>query len=347
MLTTDFGGGAGGQHDKALTVGVQPNGKIVAGGASATTSLFTDADFAMARYLTDGTLDPAFSGNGKVTTDFGDNDAAVDMVFQSNNRIVLAGYSDGSNEDFALARYDFSGALDTTFSVDGMLTTGFVSDAYATSVELQADGKIVAAGTAGFDFAVARYEGDSLPTPTPTTTRTPTATSTATRTSTPTNSPTRTRTPTATTTSTATATGTPLPNQIVGHVVWQGLPTQPNPMQQMPITLTLNSSTSAMEFERRLTDSSGFFTVTAYLAPGTYNWRVKGNTYLASSGTITVTAPPVPPVLRVEMGTQRAGDQNGDNAVGAPDFNQLKLNFGGGGAPPIMPIEDKAPPDSP
>jgi hypothetical protein len=70
---------------------------------------------------------------------------------------VLAGF-----QDFALARYNSNGSLDTTFSGDGKVTTDFAGsfdEAYA--VAIQGDGKIVAAGLAevsGFgDFALARY----------------------------------------------------------------------------------------------------------------------------------------------------------------------------------------------
>ena len=36
----------------------------------------------------------------------------------------------------------------------------------------------------------------------------------------------------------------------------------------------------------------------------------------------------------VEMGLMRAGDLNGDNAVGITDFNPLKTNYGTGGTQP-------------
>jgi hypothetical protein len=124
------------------------------------------------------------------------------------------------------------------------------------------------------------------------------------------------------------------PCNIVGHVVWQGLPAQPNPLQQMPVTMTLKLGATEVNFPRQLTDSSGFFTVTTNLPPGTYNWRARGNTYLATAGTVVLTNAPF---TQVEMGLQPNGDLNGDNLVNAPDFVQLKNNFGSGGAPPIGP----------
>jgi hypothetical protein len=137
---------------------------------------------------------------------------------------------------------------------------------------------------------------------------------------------------------TSTPTSTPIPTptsgSIVGHVVWQGLPAQPNLLQQVPLTMTLKLGATEVNFPRQLTDSSGFFTVTTNLPPGTYNWRVNGNTYLATAGTVVLSSAPV---TQVEMGLQPTGDLNGDNLVNAPDFVQLKNNFGFGGAPPIGP----------
>jgi hypothetical protein len=65
--------------------------------------------------------------------------------------------------------------------------------------------------------------------------------------------------------------------QLVGHVTWQGRPTQPNSLQQLPLTLTLKSSAKEINYPSITTDASGFFTVdVSSLVTGTYNWRVKG-----------------------------------------------------------------------
>ena len=116
-----------------------------------------------------GHLDPTFGSGGKVTTDFGGNETALGLAVQADGRAVLAGtrFDPGPSDDFVLARYTASGALDTTFDRDGKVTTDFGggSDG-ARDVVVQADGKIVAAGS-GFpaqgrplDFALARYNRD-------------------------------------------------------------------------------------------------------------------------------------------------------------------------------------------
>ena len=72
---------------------LQPDGKIVVAGRSDASG---SADFALARYHSDGTLDPDFGKNGTVTTDFGAFDEAHALVLQSNGNIVVAGFSTAS-----------------------------------------------------------------------------------------------------------------------------------------------------------------------------------------------------------------------------------------------------------
>src|ERR687896_174979 len=70
-VTTDFAGA----DDEAQGVAIQGDGKSVSAGLAGVSG--TD-DFALARYNSDGSLDPTFSGDGKVTTDFaGDFDGAL------------------------------------------------------------------------------------------------------------------------------------------------------------------------------------------------------------------------------------------------------------------------------
>jgi uncharacterized delta-60 repeat protein len=115
-----------------------------------------------------GDLDITFDGDGKVTTDFGSNlyDRANSIAIQSDGKIVVAGESsNGSNPDFALARYNSDGSLDTAFDGDGKVTTAVGSfDDYANSVAIQSDGKIVVAGSSyngsNTHFALSRYNSD-------------------------------------------------------------------------------------------------------------------------------------------------------------------------------------------
>ena len=145
--------------DLATGVAIQANGKIVAAGTAGSTEF--SGTFALARYNQNGTLDTTFSGNGKATTDFtpGEQDVAFGVAIQANGKIVAAGGGDVGGFSFELARYKRNGALDTTFSGDGKVTTNFSAGLDAAhSVAIQADGKIVAAGHASLRrFALARY----------------------------------------------------------------------------------------------------------------------------------------------------------------------------------------------
>ncbi|MBK9628287.1 MAG: hypothetical protein IPO56_11455 [Flavobacteriales bacterium] len=143
--TTAFGTG----DDIDSRIAIQPDGSIVvAGGANNG----TDSDFAVARYNTDGTLDNSFSGDGKMTTDFGTDDYGRSVAIQPDGKVVVAGYSNnGLYSDLSLARYNTDGTLDNTFSGDGKVTTdvGPYSDFGYPSVVIQPDG-IIVAGSGGY-----------------------------------------------------------------------------------------------------------------------------------------------------------------------------------------------------
>jgi uncharacterized delta-60 repeat protein len=157
VVTTSFGGGSA----TANAVDILPNGKIVAAGG--TFPLFGGNDFALARYLPDGSLDPVFDGDGKVTTDFSGSDIAESVAIQPDGRIVAVG---GDGGDFALARYRRDGGLDFTFDGDGKVTTdlGGTGPDRGEDVAIQPDGKIVVVGTREVDIvgdlALVRYHPD-------------------------------------------------------------------------------------------------------------------------------------------------------------------------------------------
>ena len=147
----------------AKSVAIQNDGKIVVTGQSYNGLNY---DFAVVRYNYNGSLDTTFGNNGKVITNFG-NDSPKSIAIQSDEKIVVAGVNyNGSSVNFALVRYNTDGSLDTTFDVDGMVTTNYNgSDCHAYSLALQSDGKIVLVGDArngsGFQgFAAMRYNTD-------------------------------------------------------------------------------------------------------------------------------------------------------------------------------------------
>ena len=168
-VVTDFPGGS----SRVFSIAIQSDGKILAAGSSHNYNSSVGyylSDFALARYNTDGSLDTSFGSGGKVETDFfGETDYAKTVTIQSDGKIVLGGTAWGGRNyrsDFALARYNTDGSLDTSFSGDGKVVTEFFGWVdIVTSVTTQSDGKILAAGVthnlnSGFyssDFALVRY----------------------------------------------------------------------------------------------------------------------------------------------------------------------------------------------
>lgn len=150
-----------GMSDEAEDVVVQPNGAIVVAGYAGEASTGRKM-FGVVRLTATGSLDTSFGTGGRVTTKFpgSSSEQAHALVLQSDGKIVLGGETtqdpSGSGVDFALARYTTTGALDTSFDTDGMVTTamgaGSASDV-VYDLALLGD-QAVAVGTG---FKAARY----------------------------------------------------------------------------------------------------------------------------------------------------------------------------------------------
>lgn len=180
-LDADFGDGGkvttnfSGNRETAMALAIQSDGRIVAAGQTSLVDGAGPGDpgkFALARYNRDGSLDVTFGIEGKVTTDLGwmMSDWVSALAIGPDNKILAAGAAAVSESkkmnawldcfadwippdlDFALARYNPDGALDTSFGDGGIVTTDFgdLHDSI-TSLRLQPDGKIVVSGVAGDD----------------------------------------------------------------------------------------------------------------------------------------------------------------------------------------------------
>jgi uncharacterized delta-60 repeat protein len=167
LVVTSFGSSSFGSGSSDFTVGlaVQADGKIVAAGLPL--GMSNTGTPGLVRYDLNGNLDTTFGTGGRVTTDFGRGNSATRIALQADGRIVVGGASsDGSA--FAVERFNSNGSLDTTFGTGGKTVTSFPGKADLASVVLQADGRIVAAGSTQDNtnvthFAFARYTGDSRP----------------------------------------------------------------------------------------------------------------------------------------------------------------------------------------
>jgi uncharacterized delta-60 repeat protein len=107
----------------------------------------------VANAAADGMLDPSFGNGGLVTTNFpfsSQSDSAFAVVVLPDGRAVAAG-SVGDGHTMGAARYLTSGALDTTFSGDGLAVVDAAdcpsgNGGRASAVLLQPDGRLVLVG---------------------------------------------------------------------------------------------------------------------------------------------------------------------------------------------------------
>jgi uncharacterized delta-60 repeat protein len=145
------------RYDYAVGLVIQGDGKLVACGPASGGG----GRFALVRYAGDGTLDDTFSGDGVALTNFTSGfDACYDLALQADGKLVAVGEA-ASPRQFAIARYNVDGTLDTSFGGDGKVRTNFTASAdFAFGVAIQTDEKIVVTGRAGGSggrVVVARY----------------------------------------------------------------------------------------------------------------------------------------------------------------------------------------------
>src|SRR5262249_29214714 len=125
----------------------------------------TGNDFALIRFNSDGSLDSGFGNAGIVVTDLGStSDSAFALAVQSDGKIIAAGQTKNAptSFDFAMARYNANGSLDSSFGAGGKVTTDFSQGSdHATSIAVMPDGRIVLGGWTTVSgvpqFAAARY----------------------------------------------------------------------------------------------------------------------------------------------------------------------------------------------
>ena len=147
-----------------LCIAIQADGKILLAGYSGNSG---NEDIALVRYNVNGTLDTSFDSDGKVLTPIGaGTDTAWSLIILQDGKMLLGGWSnDGSQDNFALVRYNTDGSLDANFDVDGKVVTQVgIGGSSGRGVAVQSDGKIVLAGIASSggnaDFAVVRYNNN-------------------------------------------------------------------------------------------------------------------------------------------------------------------------------------------
>jgi len=160
--------GFGGGEQFCNAAAVQADGKLVLAGTANTGGFFDE--FEIARFGTNDALDPSFGAGGVVFTPFNpvsifaNGAGAAAVKIQSDGKIVAAGWLDdtGTYSDFALVRYNPDGSLDSTFGIDGKVVTDFGASSGIAALAILFDGRIVVAGSAGTNFALARYQTNGM-----------------------------------------------------------------------------------------------------------------------------------------------------------------------------------------
>ena len=132
-LDTSFGSNGRVPYGGGSGLVVQPDDKI----------LLPHGPFGVDRYSADGTPDTSFGDNGTASASFNLELRVSCLAIQPDGKIVVAGEAGNSNHpDFAVARYNADGILDTTFGDHGLVTTQFGPDwSRGMSVVVQPDGR--------------------------------------------------------------------------------------------------------------------------------------------------------------------------------------------------------------
>jgi uncharacterized delta-60 repeat protein len=148
----------------ASAVAVQADGKVLVAGT-------LNTSIVIIRYTKNGAIDNSFGDSGRVTKSVGKIiNYVTGIVLLQDGSIVITGYSkDSDNFNTVLLKYTISGMPDTSFGNDGIVVTsfGYGFDDAANAIVVQADGKLVVAGTSKEklknDIALARYTSNGQP----------------------------------------------------------------------------------------------------------------------------------------------------------------------------------------
>lgn len=151
VVVTDLAGGATLQ---GMALALQGDHILLAGGGN--------AGFAVVRYDASGAVDPTFGTDGLATCSFtGGNDLAAGIGFQSDGRIVCAGYSSGNADSIAVARFSVDGLLDASFGVNGRARAAITSGGtIGRGLAIDAQDRILVAGTTPTEAVAVRFTPD-------------------------------------------------------------------------------------------------------------------------------------------------------------------------------------------
>jgi uncharacterized delta-60 repeat protein len=143
-VTSNFG-----NSDNGISVAIDKTGRIVVGGYYTDPS--NNSHFEIARYTTNGSLDPSFNGSGVTGTTFGSNQEYLSAIaLQSNGEIIAGGNVWGgySYAELAFARFNVDGSIDNSFGTSGQTLDPMGSNDYdyIYFLTIAANGQIFSGG---------------------------------------------------------------------------------------------------------------------------------------------------------------------------------------------------------
>lgn len=164
-IDTDFGNqgivitSASDESDFGMAVALQDDGKIVVAGYA----MHDHYDMMVMRYNEDGSLDDTFGDNGIASLSIDNKSSVAETVaIQEDGKILIGCYA--SSDRFCVVRFNTDGSLDNAFGTNGyaLYEPDYLS--YIHSMDIQSDGKIIAAGVGYMDnlpsFMIVRFNTD-------------------------------------------------------------------------------------------------------------------------------------------------------------------------------------------
>jgi len=166
-----------GENDKALSVAVLPDGRILAAGEMLyAAGSYNNGRPTLARYTSAGALDTTFGGTGMVALDFAATPPpGGQSVFDVNSLVVtatgaayagLTAVSSYGRNDMGIAGLKADGSLDASFGVAGVAwesKPGTHNNQYLTQIALGAGGSLLMLGHDSWAWFLGRYTAAGAP----------------------------------------------------------------------------------------------------------------------------------------------------------------------------------------
>ena len=111
---------------------------------------FDDRSISLGKYNVDGSIDTGFGANGFIHITLSSTLHVSHLVRRNNGRLLLAGYKDNGNRDFALVQLLPDGSVDTSYGDNGVVVTDVNPGAHDVINDLMVldDGKVLVCGVA-------------------------------------------------------------------------------------------------------------------------------------------------------------------------------------------------------